>query len=188
MTDGLYKALTESRALALHHGDYVGTVREHENIIKIATKLSRTANGEECIKLEALVAQVKAELDLLQDLVAELSSLSRGDSGHGKEMEGRRAGEVAREDDPEVWPPPTAEPGGRMAAVEPTGQSNMPIWARPRDVDNQRRHPGGGAVVCRRLAPDAPKRAQPEAAQKLRNERDNSVPAGRKRCFSLFRE
>lgn len=197
MSESLYSSLKESRDLALNHGDYAGTAREHENIVKIATRLLRTASGDEGSKLNDLIDQVKAELEVLADLVSELTQLSRGD-GRGNEGEPRRAGErngVA--DDPDVWPPPTPEAGVRNnarggGAMDHSGNNgghgNMPSWARPREIDSARRQSGGGgAVVSRRAAPDVPRRAQPEAAHRLRSERDSNVPSGRKRFEYLYK-
>lgn len=192
MAESLYAALTESRALALNHGDYAGTIREHEIIMKAATKLARTAIGEEGHRLDALADQVRAELDGLQDLVAELSQLtSRGLDGQG----GRRATgadggrEIPQEDDPDIWPPPTPEVGGggrlsnqRAAAADnPSADRNMPAWARARDAADRRQSGGGAAAVVRRPAPEVPARRAPVEAARMRSERDNSVPLNRKR-------
>jgi katanin p60 ATPase-containing subunit A1 len=194
MADSLYAALTDSRALALAHGDYAGAIREHEAVIKTAARLARTAVGEEGRQLDALADQVRAELDVLQDLMAEINQLSvRTPDSQGKQQAGQagaRGGAqgLTHEDDPDVWRPPTSDVGaGRgnynaRPAENNNAANNMPSWAKPRDDGGNRRQSGGAVVSSRRATPEVPaSRRTPAECARMRGERDNSVPSGRKR-------
>lgn len=188
MSESLFTALVESRNLALNSGDYAGSIREHESILKTATRLARTTSGLDGHRLDSLVDQVRMELDAMQDLLGELSQLSTPSSngkssGYPGEPRDHNDLGAFRENDPDVWPPPTAEPAGRNRTppLRAAGNGNNgPSWARPRESDAQRRQ-SGGAMVSRRGGSDAPARRAPAEAARMRQERDNSVPSTRKR-------
>ncbi len=174
--DQLYQAVTEARSKALVHGDYAGAIKEHENIVRATTKVLKSCSETEAQKIEQLRDQVKAELVLMEDILAELTQISRGVPPARVDD---RSSSVA-ESDPDVWPPPTADPSrGGPSDIHrgPTGD-NLPVWARAKSSQPQQlaRRPAPAPQEARRPAPVEDQRN----AARLRNERDNG-PANRKR-------
>ena len=175
--DQLYQAVTDARSKALIHGDYAGAIKEHENIVRATTKVLKSCSETDAQKIEQLRDQVKVELVLMEDILAELTQISRG--APPARAEDRSSG--VAESDPDVWPPPTADPSrGSDVQRGPSGD-NLPAWARAKPSQQQlARRPAPAPQEARRPAPVEDQRS----AARLRNERD-SVPANRKR-FSLI--
>ena len=185
MADQLYDALAGSRDKALSHGNYGAACREHENIIKTATKMLRTCSEEDAKKLEQLRDQVKSELNMMEDILAELSLIARGAAAGGRNDE--RPGSLANiADDPDIWPPPTADPSvnrgfAHVGNSKNSGaaDNNLPAWARQRE---QRAPPATAQQLARRPvggAAEPPRRTagpvdEQQSATRLRSERDSA--------------
>jgi hypothetical protein len=183
--DELLSALVESRNLALTQGDYDSAMKEHENLLRNVSKMSKSASAEELRRLEALRDQVKVELNMMQDLAAEISYLSGlGQDPYNAERVGR--GSEQESGDPDVWPPPTpaAAPSQRQLGAE----GSVPPWARQKDSD-RRQSAGGpsqGPLARRQPEPVARRLSEePKNVARMRNERD-SVPVNRKRFIYIY--
>jgi hypothetical protein len=160
--------LSGSRERATQTGDYQISIEEHDQVIRLCTKIQKSCESSDSRKLEGLKDRCRAEVKILQDLVHELNELKHTQTGN------RTNNDNSAADDPDVWPPPTPAAGGRRNPPPLQQDDNLPSWAR---------NPGPN--------PNFPNR--PEPSQRRVND-DNSrndngrmrpkdpVPVNRRRC------
>ena len=124
--ESISQILTESRERVMASGDYEASIGDHDQVIRICTRVQRSCDANSSKKLEFLKEQCKNEVALLQQIITEINGLKKPQApAH------RRAQSEAKEEeeDPDVWPPPTPNP--RMAARGGGGDDdNLPAWAK----------------------------------------------------------
>lgn len=177
-------------------GNYSETIAEYEHILKFSLRLSSGVDDKIGRKFEELRSKLQTELKILYDIQRELTSIS---SVPVRQKTGQSRSDVGGEtDDPDVWPPPTPQDGGRRPDAynrrPDTSERNLPSWARMRDYDENRKNQlvSRAPVPVQRAARQPASYAAPRGgdessaarAERLRKERDASIPSNRKRTSS----
>lgn len=132
------------REKAKSNGKYAESIKDYEQILKFSQRLSSGLEEKMARKFADLRSKLQIELKILYDLQKEVSNLSSvGSIEPINSYSERGVG-----GDPDVWPPPSAPPGGRAANFggddnyhssnshdyQPrhnrNEHNNLPIWAR----------------------------------------------------------
>lgn len=187
MADHLLELLGESRDRAMAQGDYAGALREHEAVLRQASRMlqlmpqpqphQRAADPSgERTKIEAIKEQIQAEIVLLDSLARELSALARGDTGSpfgggggGRSTQQQHSSRHNDGSDPDVWPPPTADPhkpsyaqgsSRAVAAAAADAVAALPSWARQSSNvgSNREDRRAGGAQAGPSLVANPPRK------------------------------
>lgn len=158
--ESINQILSESRERVIVSGDYETSIGDHEQVIRMCTRVQRGCDANSTKKLELIKERCHNEVTLLQQIVSEINGLKKplptADRKSQNEMK-------EEEDDPDVWAPPTPKPGYKGGGG---GDDNLPAWAK----NNV-------------LQPSFPNR--PEPSRRMSREPpsrgNNDVPANRRR-------
>jgi len=189
--------LENSRNKALNEGKYEEAIKDHEQGIRVLSKLMVNSDNDRiAMKINDLHGRFQNELKLLQSVYNELSSTPNIDAINNSNDE------INNEIDPDVWAPPPSQPTknnnvNARRGNQQGGDSNPPAWAR--DVGQARKanpitspSPAGvvGAGIRRQSSEGsgmARKAIQPSSfagpsvnpeVEKLRKERDANQAGG----------
>mgnify|MGYP003384854229 CR=1 FL=1 len=144
-------------------GDYEASIGDHDQVIRLCTKVQRGCDASSVKKLELIKERCRNEVTLLQQIITEINGLKKPLSSAHKKTQC----ETKEEEDPDVWPPPTPK-GGHRGGGSGDDDHNLPAWAK----NNA-------------LQPSFPSRPEPSRRQSREPpSRGNSdVPANRRRYF-----
>ena len=152
--ESITQLLSESRQRVLASGDYEASVSDHDQVIRLCTKVQRSCDANSSKKLELIKERCRKEVTLLQHIITEINGLKKPLAAAHR----RAQSEVKEEEeDPDVWPPPTPNPSSR-AAARGGGDDNLPAWANKNNA----------------LQPSFPSRPEPS-----RRHRDRDTPPSR---------
>lgn len=164
----LLSLLQGSRDKALQCGDYETSIDEHDQAIRLCTKLQKSCNSSMMEqKLENLKERCKIELKALKDLHCETNELQSSNTARPSQIDKASVAVV----DPDVWPPPTPLPPNRR------NEDNIPAWAKIAENDPSRH------LSHQSKKPDVPWRGNfddNKNQDRIRRDRDG-VPENRRR-------
>jgi hypothetical protein len=163
--ESITQLLSESRERVMASGDYEASIDDHDQVIRLCTKVQRSCDASSSKKLDLIKERCRNEVTLLQQIIIEINGLKKPLAAVHRKTQS----EAKEEEDPDVWPPPTPNPSSRAAARGGGGDDNLPAWAK----NNV-------------LQPSFPSRPEPSSRRHSRESpsRGNSnseVPANRRR-------
>lgn len=123
--ESISQLLSESRERVISSGNYEASVEDHDQVIRLCTKVQRSCDANSSKKLELIKERCRNEVTLLQQIITEINGLKKPLTVHKA-----ATSETKEEDDPDVWPPPTPNPSSRMAARGGDDDDNLPAWAK----------------------------------------------------------
>ena len=192
----LFRILTileRSREKALHEGKYEESIKDHEQGIRVLSKLMANCDDDRMTtKISELHVKLQNELKILQSVHSELCWTPNIDANNNSNDE------INNNNDPDVWLPPPTQQSKNNNPIAKKGyqnDSNSPSWARDppkKSNNNQVSSPNIGAGVVgagiRRQNSEiggAKKAIQPSSfvglnpeVEKLRKERDTNSAGG----------
>ena len=126
----LFRILTildRSREKALHEGKYEESIKDHEQGIRVLSKLMANCDEDRmATKISELHVKLQNELKLLQSVHSELCWTPNIDAINNSNDENNS------NNDPDVWLPPPSQPSknNNIAKRGYQNDSNSPSWAR----------------------------------------------------------
>ena len=101
--ESITQLLSESRERVMASGDYEASIGDHDQVIRLCTKVQRSCDANSSKKLELIKERCRNEVNLLQQIITEINGLK-------KPLDRKAQSEAKEVDDPDVWPPPTPNP------------------------------------------------------------------------------
>lgn len=184
--------LENSRNKALNEGKYEEAIKDHEQGIRVLSKLMINCDNDRLAsKINELHGRFQSELKLLQSVHSELCWTPNIDNINNSNDE------INNEIDPDVWLPPPSQPTknnnvNARRGNQQGGDSNSPAWARdvgPRKPNQSSPNAVISAGIRRQSSEVGPakKALQPSSfagpsvnpeVEKLRKERDGNQAGG----------
>lgn len=138
--ENLYSLLRVSRERALSCGQYEESIREHDEVIRLCSRVQKTCDPPSAKKLDMIKECCKNELSILKQISVEINGLKRATP-----VNRNKSSADTIENDPDVWPPPTPNPssrggrgvnnddnrfGGRGGQYGSNNDDQLPSWAK----------------------------------------------------------